>query len=296
MIKLFWNTHNQIKPNSNDKKIRRKQEEDNGWGHYHKKNSDKWIYEILKKIKYNIIQTETNLEKEDILIIIDSSIEEKSELYAKLNMICSKIFLFHLGDEFGFHNLSPVYNKCSHVWRSFCSNKYFKNDKVKCIPIGYKSGILNKQKNNRKYKWTFTGTPHKSSRHDLLFQFSDIKPFFCHKTEKFDRKNISVDEMSEVLSSTEFIPCPYGFFHPDSYRVYEALECGCIPIVENAYQYYDRLYPNNPLIKVNKWKDVKPILQGWDKEQIKKKSEECILWWSKQKSDIQDFIKNKINL
>jgi len=295
MIKLFWNTHNQKKPDSYDKKIREKQELDYGWGQYHKKSSDKWIYTILEKIKYNIIESETNLEKEDILIIVDSSVEEKSELYAKLNLICSKVFLFHLGDEFGIHDLSYVYNKCNYIWRPFCSSKYFNNkNKVKCIPIGYKSGILNRQKSNRKYKWAFTGTPHKSSRHDLLFQFSDIKPFFCHKTKKFDVQNISVDEMSEVLSSTEFIPCPYGFFHPETYRLYEALECECIPIVENAYKYYDRLFPNNPFIKVDKWGDAKPIVQDWNDDQIKEKREECKIWWSEQKNSIQDFIKNKI--
>ena len=294
MIKLFWNTHNQKKPSSEDKTIREKQELDYGWGQYHKKSSDKWIYEILKKIKYNIIESEKNLENGDILIIIDSSIEEKSEFYNKLNLICSKIFLFHVGDEFGFYNLAPVYNVCNHIWRSFCSSKYFNNKKVKCIPLGYKSGVMNKRKSNRKYKWAFTGTPHKSSRHDLLFQFTDIKPFFCHKTEKFDRKNISVNKMSEILSSTEFIPCPYGFFHPESYRLYEALECGCIPIVENAYKYYDRLFPNNPFIKIDKWKDAKPIVQGWDIGQINKTREECKIWWTEQKNNIQDFIKSKI--
>jgi len=294
MIKLFWNTHNQKKPNSEDKKIREKQELDYKWGQYHKASSDKWIYEILKKIKYNIIESETSLEKEDILIIVDSSVEEKSELYTKLNLICSKIFLFHLGDEFGFYDLLPVYSNCNYIWRPFCTSKYFNNKKVKCIPIGYKSGVLHKQKSRRKYKWTFIGTPHKSSRHDLLFQFSDIKPFFCHKTKKFDVQNISVEEMNEVLSLTDFVPCPYGFFHPESYRVYEALECECIPIVENAYKYYDRLFPNNPFIKVNIWKDAKPIIQGWDNDQIKKKREECKIWWNEQKNSIQDFIKKKI--
>ena len=84
MIKLFWNTHNQRKSNSDDKKIREKEEMDYGWGLYHQKSSDKWIYEILKKIKYNIIENETNLEKEDTLIIVDSSVEKKVELYTKL--------------------------------------------------------------------------------------------------------------------------------------------------------------------------------------------------------------------
>ena len=63
MIKLFWNTHNQAKPKASDKKIRNQQEEDMGWGLYHKENSSKWIYEILNNIKYNIIQTELDIEK-----------------------------------------------------------------------------------------------------------------------------------------------------------------------------------------------------------------------------------------
>jgi len=294
MIKLFWNTHNQKKPSSTNKKIREKEELDYGWGQYHKRSSDKWIYEILKKTKYNIIHSLKHLEKDDVLIIVDSSVEEKNELYTKLNLICSKIFLFHLGDEFGFHNLLPVYDNCSNIFRPFCSSKYFNNEKVKCIPIGYKSGVLYKKESNRKYKWAFTGTPHKTSRQDLLFQFSNIEPFFCHKTEKFDRKNISVDQMNDILSSTEFIPCPYGFFHPETYRVFEALECGCIPIVESAYDYYDRILPNNPFIKINIWKEAKPILEEWNKDQIKKKSEECVAWWAKQKNDLQDFIKDKI--
>ena len=100
--------------------------------------------------------------------------------------------------------------------------------------------------------------------------------------------------MNDVLSSTDFIPCPNGFFHPETYRLYEALECGCIPIVENAYNYYDRLFPNNPFIKIDKWADAKPIIKGWDSDQIKKKREECIHWWIEYKRKLQDFIKNKV--
>ena len=124
MIKLFWNTHNQQKPNSNDKKIREKQESDYGWGQYHKKSSNKWIYEILKKVEYNVITDLTDLEKNDTLIIVDSSIEEKNALYIKLNTICSKIFLFHLGDESGSYDLSTVYDHCNYIWRAFCSTRY----------------------------------------------------------------------------------------------------------------------------------------------------------------------------
>ena len=291
MIKLFWNTHNQNKFSENDK-----DSANYIWGVYHKKNSDKWIYEILKKVKYTIIDNEKDLESDDILIIVDSSIENKIKKYNQLKLICSKIFLFHLGDETGILDFSPVYKNCDYVWRTFCSNKYFSNEQVKCIPIGYKSGISNKSSQNRKYKWAFIGTPHKSSRHDLLYQFSHIKEFYSYKTERFNLKPISVEEMSKILSFTEFLPCPNGFVHPETYRLYEALECGCIPIVENAYKYYERLFPGNPFIKVDKWIEAVAIMNGWGNEQISSKRNECINWWNNYKIKIEEFIKNKIVL
>ena len=292
MIKLFWNTHNQIIPSG---KTNNTESVNFMWGNYHKKNSDKWIFEILKKIQFKSIESIENVERKDVIIVIDSSIETKIEFYNKLKLLCSKIFLIHLGDETGMHNLAPVYDNCNYVWRTFCSNKYFKNAHISCIPIGYKSGtIFNSDEN--KYKWAFVGTPHRSSRHDILFQFSEIKPSFCHKTQKFNEKIIEVDQMSKILSATDFIPCPNGFFHPETYRLYEALECQCIPIVENAYKYYDRLFPNNPFIKVDKWIDAKPIIQKWNNEQIKQKKNECKLWWSEYKKELQDKILRKVNL
>ena len=289
MIKLFWNTHNQKKTINNNKK----EAVNYKWGVYHKKNSDVWILEILNKVKYKNIEDSKELDSGDVLIIVDSSPETKTNLYEKINLICSKVILFHLGDETGAQDLSLIYNKCSYIFRPFCSSKYFNNSKVTCIPIGYKSGLVNKGKIKRKYKWAFTGTPHKSSRHDLLFQYLDIKPSFCHKTEKFDKKIISVDEMSEILSSTEFLPCPNGFFHPETYRLYEALECGCIPIVENTYKYYDRLYPSNPFIKIDKWADAKPIINNWNEQQIEKRRKQCENWWNDYKKNLQQMIKYK---
>ena len=293
MIKLFWNTHNQNKPDLHEPNS--KDSVDLKWGLYHKDNSENWIRCILNKIKFKVVESENDLESDDIIIIVDSSVEKKNELYEKLKLICSKMFLIHLGDESGSYDLSSIYSNFNFVWRAFFLNKYFKNKQVSSLPIGYKSGVYKLNIGNKKYKWAFIGTPHKSSRHDLLFQLSDIKSSFCHKTESFNKKIIDVNKMSEILSSTEFVPCPSGFVHPETYRLYEALECECIPIVENAYKYYDRLFPGNPFLKVDKWIDAKFIIKEWSGEQIKKKQEECNMWWDLYKKQLQEFIKNKIN-
>ena len=96
MIKLLWNTHNQNKLNPN--KTNEENARDKLWGIYHKDYSDKWIYEILNKIEFEVVQSKKDLESDDILIIVDSSVEKKEELYTKLGLICSKTFLIHLGD------------------------------------------------------------------------------------------------------------------------------------------------------------------------------------------------------
>tara|TARA_B110000014_G_C20057536_1_gene550530 strand:- start:368 stop:1255 length:888 start_codon:yes stop_codon:yes gene_type:complete len=294
MIKLLWNTHKQIiteKNNLNDRNII-----DYNWGIYHKNNSDKWIFYLLKEVKFQIIENEEDLNNNDILIIVDSSIEKKIDFYKRLKIICSKVFLIHLGDETTNHELGSVYNNCNYVWRTFCSNKYFNNNKISCLPIGYKSGVKLKDiKEKRKYKWSFLGNPHKSSRHDLLFQLSDIKPSFCHKTIKFNEKIVEVEEMSKVLSSSIFTPCPNGFVHPETYRLYEALECESIPIVQNTYKYYDRLIPNNPFIKVDIWLEAKKIIKTWSVEQIKEKKDECSFWWKEYKKNLQKNITEKVN-
>ena len=254
MIKLLWNTHNQKKINETD-------DREFVWGKYHKKNSDKWIFEILTKVNFKEIKNESELEKNDYLLIIDSNVVNKIDFYDKLKLICSKIYLIHLGDETGINDYSEIYKNCNYVWRTFCSNTYFKNNKVSCIPLGYKSGVVfNEEVKNRAYKWSFIGTAHKSSRHDLLFQLSEIKPSYLFKTKKFNNDILEIKDMNKVLSSSEFLPCPNGFVHPETYRLYEALESGCIPIVENAFKYYDRLFPGNPFLKVDMWSEAKVII------------------------------------
>ena len=85
MIKLFWNTHNQIKING-------KENRESIWGKYHRENSDKWIYEVLKKVRFKEIKSEEEVEKNDTLLIIDSNVINKVDFYSKLNLICSSNF------------------------------------------------------------------------------------------------------------------------------------------------------------------------------------------------------------
>ena len=73
MIKLLWNTHKQITNQTNTKN--NQDATNHKWGIYHKKSSDKWIFEILENIKYQVIEDEQQIESTDILIIVDSFLQ-----------------------------------------------------------------------------------------------------------------------------------------------------------------------------------------------------------------------------
>lgn len=287
MIKLLWNTSR----HQNDSF-------ELTWGKYHEKNSKDWIYFLLQDIKYKIINSEEEINEGDTVIIVDSGIHFKEHFYIKLNTLTKNFFLFHINDEHLDQRTAPIYNYCNYVWRTCCSPKYFLSKKVKCIPPGYKSGFKQKSDLNekRQYKWCFFGTQHKSSRHDMNFQLNKIKPNFVNRIDKFadKKKSATVDEMEKIYFNTNFAPCPAGFFHPESYRIYEALQCGTIPIVESIYNYFDNIYPNNPFIKVNKWMEAKEIINDWSEDKIIKKRKECISWWSKYLLEHRSFAKEKI--
>jgi len=287
MIKLFWNTA-----------LHQEDAFELKWGKYHEGNSKDWIYFLLQDVNYKSIDSEKEINKGDTLIIVDSGIHFKEHFYKIFKKATKNFFLFHINDEHLDKRSASIYNYCDYVWRTCCSPKYFSSNKVKCIPPGYKSGFKRKFDLNKKrqYKWCFFGTQHKSSRYDMNFQLEKIKPNFVNRIDKFadKKKSANVEEMEKVYFNTNFAPCPAGFFHPESYRIYEALQCGAIPIVESVYNYFDNIYPNNPLIKINKWKEAKEIIDNWSDDQILNKRKECINWWNQYLLDHKNFVREKI--
>ena len=104
--------------------------------------------------------------------------------------------------------------------------------------------------------------------------------------------------MSDIFSSTLFIPCPNGFFHPETYRLYEALESGCIPIIENPHKFFDKFYPNNPLLKIELWKESPALINSYlkDKNKISNLSDKIFNWWDEYKKNLQNNFNEIINV
>ena len=294
-MKLLWNTNKNLPVGSN-----LGEERTIFWGNYHFVNSYPWILNLLSKLEIEIINDTQNLDENESLIIVDHMISTKESFYFDLSNKVKKIFLIHLGDEGGAEKKDLVYPLCEHIWRTF-SLPMFKNFKnVTSIPIGYKCDPIKDKINilKRNYKWSFLGTTHGSSRYDLLDKHKNIMPNFINLTEDFSgKKSMDTNDYYKILNNSIFAPIPHGYFHPETYRLYEALEAGCIPIIENPFQFFDNFLPNNPLLSVNSWEDSSTIIKKYleNKKDIEILRNKINDWWTQHKENLKEtflIIKN----
>lgn len=93
----------------------------------------------------------------------------------------------------------------------------------------------------------------------------------------------------ELLSETKITPSPSGPCSPDSMRLYEALQAGCVPIVDTGPDgygiggFWEMAYGNDhPLIVLNDWTRVTSVIEAeltrWPHNANRASS-----WWMRQK-------------
>lgn len=55
---------------------------------------------------------------------------------------------------------------------------------------------------------------------------------FLTETEGFGEEKVPYEHYLDILAETKIVLCPSGIESPDTFRLYEALEAGCLPIVD----------------------------------------------------------------
>jgi len=161
-------------------------------------------------------------------------------------------YAVHLSDE---KCSDPIewYSLCKHVFRNYprADTKRFNN--VTYIPLGpCRSTKLVSDVQKRNLAWTFFGTGWLGREQKMLF-LNGIQPnksvFY---TKWADSSQLSASEYSEECLKTIFMPCPVGN-NPETFRIYEALEHGCIPIYvrEKEDEEFIKMLTSNLPITIN---------------------------------------------
>jgi len=205
-------------------------------------------------------------------------------------------YLLHFSNENLGHNCD-YYSKANHVFRNYYDSN-ITSQNVTFIPLGVKTGFINKNKNfleTKEYEFVFIGQP-KSDRQELLSVMESMENVFIHKTNSWNcSTSLTQDECISIYRKTKFVPCPMGWVHPDSFRLMECLESGSIPILKNYnnLEYFTKVWGDSPLPVVNSWDEITNYYKMNEEDFLKLKT--LVFNWYKE-FKIQLTLKVKNNL
>jgi hypothetical protein len=113
---------------------------------------------------------------------------------------------------------------------------------------------------------------------------------------------LSVPDMSKIYRDSIFVPCPKGALSVDSFRVTEALEAGCIPIVEKSSYWRDLHGDMFPAVQIDSWEMAPKVVEKIynDKDVLTSLGRQCQSWWEQTKlilkGKIEDLVTSKMQI
>ena len=248
----------------------------------------------------------------------------------KLKGFC--VGVIHLSDEYF---VSPVdfYDCTDFVFRNFFRPDVMNRDHVYFIPMGHKRGyrdyISPKSISDRQYSWSFAGeVGGRLSRREMLRYANNISGGIAYVGQGYNNsKNLSFEGYCKLMSDTIFALSPGGNRCVETSRIYEAIEAGAIPIVEDfskfnlikgifrevfkpsefkkykvwaphywreslnklfSKSYWIQVYgPNFPCPRCSDWRELEKLIATIDTEA---KSQEIQVFWSEYKKSLKDKI------
>jgi hypothetical protein len=188
---------------------------------------------------------------------------------------------------------------CKFLFRNYLHPLYIRHPKVTVFGLGYKRNFLTHcltiPVEERSTLWSFAGTPH-GERSVVLDMFKDLKPNEVHACSGFGADDgISTEDYVSMLNDSQFALCLLGQESADTFRLYEALEAGCIPVTINRSNQFD-IRPSYwhgvfygetdlPFIAEDSWEKAKEkmihIIENNETAAVQKN---CTEFWNKWKT------------
>lgn len=269
--------------------------------------TQQWDYGIVKDLlegnlwrppdwqDFNISKC-TGLPKVDRAVVVLPARHHKGKEEAVNEQLkkINRVVLFLLGDEEADFDIDKISHENIVIW---VQNPHMGvHDRYNKIGTGYpqhEASFIPAYK-AKTLDVFFAGQITHQRREELADVLSEYKNFNTNITfipTKGFTQGISKEEYYKYMSSSRIAPCPSGAIIPDSFRLFEALECMALVIADTKtpdgtiLEYWDWLFGQiTPFAQVNDWNrlyDLVPELLADYPNNTHKQT----AWWIKWKRD-----------
>lgn len=165
--------------------------------------------------------------------------------------------LLHLSNERLGHNFE-YYDLANAVFRNYIDLRLAGRKNLLFVPLGYKTGAKTLELTpvrEKRYGACFIGEP-KNDRFELVDVLCSFNDSYIHTIRQWNcEKSLSIQLFQEISALSRFVPCPMGTVNFDTFRLFEVLESGSIPVVREYFnpEYYRLLLGDHPLPTVDSW-------------------------------------------
>lgn len=135
--------------------------------------------------------------------------------------------------------------QCVGLMRNYINPILLGHPRVNVFGLGYKIGLVKNLQDqpSKDLLWSFAGTLH-GERKNIVEKLDVLTPNKVHTCSGFGAADgLQTEEYTKLLQSSKYVLCPPGQDSMDSFRVYEALEAGSVPVCVKNTGYW-HLHPS----------------------------------------------------
>jgi len=246
-------------------------------------NDAQWHYDYIRN---DILHDITNIELEtfvasDLRLFINRNVGDNilfvnsTCLISDINEVAKNIrphIIFYTSDEGGITDVAALEQHTRLVIRQYNFNHIRYGSNSIQMPLGYVSSfltgesslrILPKKLIERSIDCSFIGEMKSDRQHMynvLNSGFTNSKFVFVKNTWNVDSLQVSPRECFDIYSHSVFTACPRGWTNLDSFRLYEAIVCGSIPIQACKIEEFETTFNFGgdipPIVYADTWEEV----------------------------------------
>lgn len=200
----------------------------------------RWLNEILpRSIEFSPIGDEMEIGHHMWFLVQRPHVSRMIHLFQQLEANQIPFKVLHVSDEFGTDDVSFYsYSMCKAVIRNYMREEIRSMKNVVTIPLGYHHCVQSgKTWDERELVWSFHGTDW-FERSAQLRAFVPFVPHSCHLQPSWNHPTATKEKQyGALMGNSKFCPILRGQ-HPETFRLYEALEAGCLPVTTITEPWY----------------------------------------------------------
>ena len=161
--------------------------------------------------------------------------------------------------------------------------------------------LYDRTSNVRPFDWFFAGQVTHARRHQCTRVLAGIPNGVLRATKHFFAQDLTQTDYYGTMVKAKIVPCPGGPCTPDTFRLAEALEAGCLPIADDqpglrGYPtgYWENVFGERPPFPIIRDWSTLPDVMRQELKQWPHNRNRAFEWWQNYRSRMHQWLRDDI--